>query len=217
MGAYRTSQSGSKINHSFGEVVLSCTPAGRLDLLCSSLHREFPALRMQNKRAYWYWRALHWLLLIVTFGGNRTFNDRYSTTIGNLIGWSGAKMKTITEQPDGWEDRVWSTLQHEREHLRQFEKFGVFAMLILYVFVFFPLGLAYFRARFERAGYLRTLRCWYVLNSGWAESAEARAWWIGQFTTGAYGWAFPFPKTVGKWFDDELKSLQAITIPVTFN
>lgn len=227
MGAFRTSQSGSKINHVFGEVVLSCTPGGRLDLLCTSLHREFPDLRMQNKRLHWYWRAVHWLLLIVTFGGNRTFNDAYTTTIGHLIGWSDSQMRRIVSLADGTltdaaghsdvEDRIWSTLQHEREHLRQFDRYGVVGMGSLYIFVFFPLGLAYFRARFERAGYLRTLRCWYVLDSRRAEHPESRAWWIGQFTTGAYGWAWPFKTQVGRWFDDELKRLQAMTTQVTCN
>lgn len=127
-------------------------------------------LQMEPKRARWYWRVLHWLLLIVTFGGNRTFNDKYTTTIGMLIGWSTTQWERITERSVGWEDRIWSTLQHEREHLRQFKKFGLFVMLILYVFVFFPIGLAWFRAKFERAGYLRTLQCWYVLNRRWAES-----------------------------------------------
>ena len=101
--------------------------------------------------------------------------------------------------------------------MRQFDRYGVVGMGLLYILVFFPLGLAYFRARFERAGYLRTLRCWYVLDPRWAASDKARAWWIGQFTTGAYGWMWPFKTQVGRWFDDELKLLQAITKPVTFN
>lgn len=220
MGVYQISPDGLRSNHTFGEVTLCCTPDGRLDLLCHELHGEFPRLVMQHKRAHWYWRLLHWIVLIVSFGGNRKFNDRYTTTTGMLIGWSDKcweKIGAMAERPvPSWEDRIWTTLQHEREHLRQFDDYGLFAMLILYIFVFLPIGLAYFRARFERAGYLRTLRCWYVLNQLWAESEEARKWWIGQFTGGAYFWMWPFKTQVGKWYDDELKRLQGMD-QVTFS
>lgn len=204
-------------DHTFGKVALSCTPGGRLDKLCAELRQEFPLLTMQHKSAHWYWIVLHWLLLIVTFGGNRKFNDLYTTTIGMLIGFSDSKWKAISTKAAGWEDRVWALLQHEREHLRQFKRYGLFPMLVLYVFVFFPIGFAYFRARFERAGYERTLQCWYALNRHWAEDTRARDWWVKQFTGGAYGWAWPFKKTVGEWFDRELKRLQAMTAEPTFS
>lgn len=225
MGIYRTLHDGSIVDHYFGSATLRCTAGGRLDKLCHELHREFPTLAMEWKRARWYWRFLHWVVLIVSFGGNREFNDRYTTTIGMLIGWSDKKWKVIqlllTENmPQAkrtyLEDRVWSTIQHEREHLRQFRRYSVPVMFLLYVFVFLPIGLAYFRARFERVGFAMTLRCWFVLDRKWAENPEARKWWISRFTGGAYAWAWPFKTRIGKWFDDELKRLQA-SEQVTFS
>ena len=210
-------QTSQKASHSFGYIKLECTENGRLDLLCKELRKEFPKLRMQHKRRHWYWRALNWIVLIVTFGGNRVFNARYTTTVRKTIGWSDKQWERIRKKAQGWEDRIWSTLMHEREHLRQFKKYTTPIMGLGYIFVFFPIGLAYVRARFERAGYLQTLRCWYVLDRKWAEHPEARVWWIKQFTTGSYGWMLPFKKTVGRWFDQELKRLQELAADPTYS
>jgi hypothetical protein len=98
---------------------------------------------------------------------------------------------------------------HEREHLRQFRRYGVFLFVLLYIMVFLPVGLAYFRARFERAGYIQTLRCWWALNRTWARSSEAKKWWVGQFTGANYGWAWPFKGQVTAWYDRELYRLEA--------
>lgn len=196
----------------FGEVVLPAKHGGRLDRLCAELKLEFPGLVMQFKSRHWYWGLLHWVVLIFTFGGNRRFIQKYTSTFRKTIGWSKTYEQRIRARTANWEDRVWSCLMHEREHLRQFERYGMFVMTLSYVFVFFPVGLSYCRARLELAGYRQTLRCWYLLDLSWARSEEAKKWWIGQFTSGAYGWAWPFKKTVTRWFETEMTNLDAMAV-----
>lgn len=204
------------VEHKFGYTTLKVTEGGRLDALCKELKEEFPKLRMQEKRRHWRWRFLNVLLLIITFGGNRGFIEKFTTTIRRTIAWSDGKWKLIIDRPDGWEDRVWSTLMHEREHLRQFKRYGTIIMSALYILAYLPMGLAWFRAKFEKAGYLQTLRCWYVLDLAWARGEKtnsdgqtAKEWWIKQFTGPNYAWAWPFKGQVAAWYDQELSMLEA--------
>ena len=193
----------------FGEMSLVVNRGGRLDRLCGELHQEFPCLLMQFKTGHWYWRALGWIVLLVTFGGNKEFVKSYTTTFRRTIGWSSTYEERIEKRTPDWEDRVWSCLMHEREHLRQFERWGMLLMTLSYVFVFFPVGLAWCRAYFERAGYYQTMRCWYLLDPSWARSQAAKDWWVSQFTTGAYGWMWPFKKAVSAWYTTELSRIEA--------
>lgn len=193
-------------SYDFGELTLTCVPGGRLDRLCVELKEEFPALRMRRKSDHWHWRALHWLVLIFTFGGNRRFNTAYTTTIRRTIGWSDKQWERIKGGLADWEDRIWSTLTHEREHLRDFARLTTPVMGLLYLLVL-PVVFT-MRAYFEKKGYLETLRCWHALHPrGWPHTKQARDWWISQFTGGGYGWMLPFKKTVGKWYDEELDRL----------
>jgi len=81
---------------------------------------------------------------------------------------------------------------------------GLPIMGVMYVLLPLPIGLAYFRWRFERAAYLKgmlviarhndkKLPISYVNNA------------VKQLTTGLYGWTWPFPKNARKWFDAALK------------
>lgn len=194
--------------YQFGYTALTVAPGSRLDRLCRELKMEFSKLRMQRKANHWYWRLLGWLVLIVTFGSNRTFVERYTTTLPGVVAWSEHKWKLIAEGRDL--DRVWTTLMHEREHLRQFRWKGPVNMGVAYLLIWFPVGLAWYRAKYERDGYLQTLRCWYLISPRWARSPEARQWWIERFTSGAYGWMWPFKSQVGRWYDDMLEQLEKL-------
>lgn len=198
------------VDHKFGYTTMRCMAGGRLDQLCAELKQEFPKLRMQEKRRHWYWRVLRYLILVLTFGGNRRFLGGFTTTIRQTIAWSDEKWEKIDRRLDSnWEDRVWSTLMHEREHLRQFKRYTTIGMSLLYLLVFFPVGLSWFRARFEREGYLQTLRCWYALDPSWARHPKAKRWWVDQFTGPNYAWCWIFRGQVEGWYDRELFMLEA--------
>ncbi len=158
------------------------------------------SVRLVRKDRVWHQRAIHHLLRVVTFGAQSAYLGRYVTTL-----WH-----TVYVTPD-WDARPladrWATLRHELVHVRQFERWGVL-MAIAYLMLPLPLGLAWFRMRFERAAYEETLRAHFELG-GRAAVARLREHVIRQFTSGAYGWMWPFPRAVARWFDGFVAALEA--------
>src|SRR4029453_1344180 len=112
---------------------------------------EFPRFAVVAKPDSRMQRVIHRALVLVSFGQMRDYLDGYHTTIGQKV--------FVT--PD-WErmsrDRRWLVPRHERVHLRQFRRFTPVGMGLLYVLLPLPLGLAWFRARFEKAAYAESIR-----------------------------------------------------------
>src|SRR5206468_4047382 len=112
---------------------------------------EVPGFRIVRKDRSPLHKAIHYALVIVTFGQMRSYLDAFQTTIGRTI--------YVTPDWDDWDaDRRYVTLRHEAVHLRQFRRLTLPVMAVLYLFVPLPMGLAYFRARFEKEAYAETIR-----------------------------------------------------------
>lgn len=166
------------------------------------LHADYARLaaqvRIVPKGGVWHQRAIHHLLRLVTLGAQSAYLDRYVTTLWHTV-----------YVPDDWEarpiDERWATLRHELVHVRQFERWGV-VMAVAYLLLPLPLGLAWCRMRFEREAYEESLRAWHELG-GRAACERRRAHVLAQFTSGAYGWMWPFPRALGRWFDAFVASL----------
>src|SRR6478609_7675044 len=112
---------------------------------------EFPTFRIEKKRDSELQKAIHTALVVLTFGGQRVYLTRYYTVLFGTL-WV----------PDSWEtlpdkDR-YVLLRHERVHLRQRRRMGDVPMAFLYLVPFFPLFLAYGRARIEWEAYTETIR-----------------------------------------------------------
>jgi hypothetical protein len=54
--------------------------------------------------------------------------------------------------------------------------------------------------RFERAAYEESIRVHHQLG-GRAATDQLREHVIRQFTSGSYGWMWPFPRAVARWYD----------------
>ena len=94
-------------------------------------------------------------------------------------------------------------------HLRQRRRYGDTVMTFLYLVPFFPLGLAYGRARLEWEAYAETLRATArVFGRDAAFSPTLRRHIIRQFTSGAYGWMWPFEAVIERWYDAALAQLE---------
>lgn len=172
------------------------------DAYLRELRAELPELRVVHKERDPFSRALHVLVIAATFGAQRRFLDRYVTTIGRTI-----------YLPRGFEERDprarWVTLRHEAVHLRQFARLGVVPMTLLYLFPYFPLGLAWGRARIEWEAYAETFRATAeAYGPRAARDPKLREHVRRQFTTGAYGWMWPFPRTIDRWIDDVLAEIE---------
>ena len=166
-----------------------------------TIRHEFPAFRIVPKHGHWPSRAIDLALRVITFGGQRSYLTRYHTVIGNTL-----------YVPPTWDllgdlERV-ILLRHERVHLRQRRRYGALLMTFLYLFPFFPLGLAYGRARIEWEAYEETLRATAeLLGLEAAHSSSLRAHIVRRFTGPDYGWMWPFERSVQAWYDQALANL----------
>ena len=147
----------------------------------AELAREFPNFRIVPKDESPLSRAIDVALKILTLGGQRHYMTHYHTVIGDTLyvpaGWTG------TDDVD-----CVITLRHERIHLRQRRRYTLPGMAFLYFIPFFPLGLAYGRARIEWEAYTETLRATAELKGmDAAHSPALRRRIVQQFTGPAYG------------------------------
>jgi hypothetical protein len=170
----------------------------RAESYFAALERDFPGLELRRKEDVWHQRWVDVLLRLLTFGRMRTYASDYTTVL----------LRTIYV-PSSWERRSdadrYVTLRHEAVHLRQARRYTPLGMALIYALPFFPVGLAYGRARIEWEAYAETLRAIAEVHGLDAAAAPAqRARIVLQFTSAAYGWMWPFPKTIERWIDDEL-------------
>jgi hypothetical protein len=173
----------------------------RLATITAEMEAEFPGFRIIPKASSRMQRAIHKALIVVTFGGQRSYLEGYHTTVGRRI--------YVTS---GWEemsrDRRWLLLRHERVHMRQFRRFTFVGMSLLYVLVPLPLGLAYFRARFEKEAYTETIRgAAELYGRAHVEADEFRQDILVEFTGPSYGWMWPFRRAMERWYDRVLAGL----------
>lgn len=168
----------------------------------AELEREFPKFRVVEKDADLLSQCIDIALKIVTLGQQRSYLDGYYTVLGYTLYVPPAWARTSPV------DRV-ITLRHERVHLRQRRRYGFPLMAFLYLVPFFPLGLAYGRARLEWEAYEETLVATAeLLGLEAARSPGLRARILGRFVGPDYGWMWPFPKQVGRWYDAAMVRLE---------
>jgi len=171
----------------------------RYEELVAKLREEIPGFRVVKKHESRLHRVIHHALKIVTFGQMRDYLDSYQTTIRKTV--------YVTRDWDEWSaDERYVTLRHEAVHLRQFRRWTLPVMALLYLMVPLPLGLAYFRARFEWEAYAETIRATDEVF-GRAAARALRTHVVSQFTGPSYGWMWPFRRQVERWYDSTLARL----------
>jgi len=169
--------------------------------LIAEMRREFPRFRLIPKRASRLARALDLALRAITLGAESRFLTHYHTVLFDVL-----------YLPDSWDttpdaDRV-IVLRHERVHMRQRRRYGDLLFALLYLVPFFPVGLAYGRARLEWEAYTETLRATAELAGiEAARSPALRERIVRQFTGAAYVWMWPFPAMVRRWHAGVLEDI----------
>lgn len=174
------------------------------EVLLRAMQAEFPRFRIVPKLGSTLSRAIDVSLRVVTLGGQRHYMTRYHTVIGDTL-----YVPTVWE---GMSDiaRV-ILLRHERVHLLQRRRYGFALFAFLYLIPFLPLGLAYCRARLEWEAYRETLRATAELRGLAAVRSDAlRREIVARFVGPDYGWMWPFPRAVNRWFDQALAELAVI-------
>ncbi len=171
------------------------------DAFLEEVRAEFPGFQIVAKEGDTFSKVVHTLLRAVTFGTQRHYLSHYHTVIGNTL--------YVPRSWDALDDvgRV-ILLRHERVHLRQRRRYTFAGLTFLYLIPIFPLGLAWGRARIEWEAYVETLRATAELEGlDAARAPELRAEIIRRFTGGDYGWMWPFPEQIGRWFDQALEEI----------
>ena len=173
----------------------------RAEALLAEIQAEFSGFSIRKKRTSALQRAIHVALAVITLGGQRVYLTRYHTVLFGTL-WV----------PDAWDamsdDDRYILLRHERVHLRQRRRLGDVGMTFVYLVPFFPLFLAYGRARLEWEAYTETIRATVEVRG--VEAAEAlRAHIVARFTGPEYGWMWPFSRAVNRWFDEALADARA--------
>lgn len=133
---------------------------------------------------------------------NRQFMGAYVTTIGRRM-WVPVNWELWCDET---RERI---LRHEAVHLRQQRRYGFLLYAFLYLFVPLPLGLAWFRAKLEWEAYSETLRgIAEEKGVGYLRDPGTTSVFLRYFTTGAYGWMWPFPRQVYRWYEKLLDEIQ---------
>lgn len=185
--------------------VTPCRPTGAVDVeaFLSELKQEFPGFRIVSKRGNRLSLTIDAALRMVTLGKMRTFMTEYHTVIGETL-----------YVPDSWQ-RMSDVaqvilLRHERVHLRQKRRLTFVGLAFVYLVPWFPLGLAYGRARLEWEAYVETLRATHeLLGPAAARDPRLRRHIVRRFCAADYGWMWPFPARVERWYDAALASLES--------
>lgn len=171
--------------------------------LIADIQREFPSFRVVRKDQSRFQRAIHYALVAITFGQMRSYLDGYQTTIRYTV-----------YTTDDWDecdprDRI-VTMRHERIHLRQFRRYTFVGMTLLYLLMPLPMGLAWFRARFEREAYEESLRAAAeIYGIDYIDDELHKDYIVGQFTSASYGWMWPFRRRMESWYDAFVARLRA--------
>jgi hypothetical protein len=173
----------------------------RTDRFLDEIRVEFPSFAIRKKRHSALQRLIHVALAVITLGGQRVYLTRYHTVLFGTL-WV----------PDAWDgmsdtDR-YILLRHERVHLRQRKRMGDLWMTLLYLLPFFPLFFAWGRARIEWEAYKETIRATAEVL-GIDAAANLRPHIVQRFTGPDYGWMWPFPTAVNRWFDEALADVRA--------
>ncbi len=167
----------------------------------AALVREMPGIRVVHKSDDRFSRLIDRALRVITLGGQSAYMTRYTTVIGRTIylpsRWGA--MRDI--------DRV-IVLRHEAVHLRQFARYGIVGMSLVYLFPILPAGLSIGRALIEWEAYRETLRATAELVGIEAAADPAlEAHIVAQFTTAAYAFMWPFPGHVRRLIRREVEQL----------
>jgi hypothetical protein len=172
-----------------------------LNELVDEIAQEFPDFELIPKADSRFMKVLDVLLRIITFNQMKAFMSGFITTIGE-------KVYTSSKWDENSEVSRVLTLRHERVHMRQKKKYTFVLFAFLYLFFPFPIGVAYFRKKFEMEAYeesIRSLAFYYSIDV--VKAAKTKERFVSHFTTAQYFWMWPFRSSVERWYDGVVKEL----------
>lgn len=177
----------------------------KYDTLLESATAEFPSLRVVEKEG-WFWKLLNTLLVIFSFGKNKTFLTKFITTIGPVIA-----------VPKDWpasDETKYMVLAHELVHIKQQARLGfgnpwvgLVPFAIAYLFLPIPTLFAYCRYRFELEAYVVSIHKALELYGKDTAMAYLDAY-VNSLSGYQYIWAWPFKEKIKEVFLNKVPELR---------
>lgn len=169
--------------------------------MLAEIRAEFPRFRIVRKNDSRLMTLIDRFLRTLTLGRQSRFLSEYHTVIGYTL-----YLAPTWDSLDDIDQLV--LLRHERVHLRQRRKFGPCGLAFLYLFPFFPVGIAYGRARLEWEAYSETIRALAEMRGASVLVDQVfRERIIYRFVGPDYAWMWPFRNAVEKWYDELIQEL----------
>ena len=175
------------------------------DAFLETIRHEFPSFELRSKRQSRSQRLIDRFLRLITFGGNSSYLTSVVTTIGETI-----------YVPDGWEQ--WSALdrllilRHQAVHLRQFRRYTLPGMALVYLLLPLPFVFAGGRAWLELEAYKETLTAtWELCGSDAAHDPALQERIVSRFTGSDYGWMWVWPNPIRRALKSHLSDLERKT------
>lgn len=168
--------------------------------LLKETKEEFLDFEILQKKDSKLMKALDAILKVITFGQMKNFMTGFITTIGNKV-----------YVPDTWQNAALTSkaeiIRHERVHMRQAKRHGRFLFSFLYLMIPLPLGVAYFRKKFEQEAYEESLRALYEYHGESVFTPRLKDFFISHFVSASYFWMWPFRASVEVWYDETVKKI----------
>jgi hypothetical protein len=170
--------------------------------LTAEISKEFPDFELIPKVESTFMKVLDFLLKLITFWQMKSFMVSFTTTIGEKV-YTPATWERASEV-----SKI-ITLRHERVHMRQKKKYTSVGFSFLYLFFPLPVGLAYFRKKFEMEAYAESIRSLALYHSiDLVKRVKIRGQFVDHFLTAQYFWMWPFRFAVERWYDGVVKELE---------
>jgi hypothetical protein len=99
-------------------------------------------------------------------------------------------------------------LRHERVHMRQAREYGQLLFIFLYFVPFFPIGLAYWRTKFEKEAYEESIYAKVKMEGTYnVLTKEYRKTMLSNFFSSKHGWMWGLGsrKSIENWFNQSLE------------
>ena len=174
----------------------------KYEALLEEVVREFPEFRVVKKSESRLMGAIDRFLRVITLGKMDAFMTRFITTLGTTI--------YVT---DTWDSASYATraitLRHERVHMRQAREWGQFLFSFFYLF-FLPTVWAFGRTRFEKEAYEESLRAYHEYYGSKYFTQALKDDIVRHFTSAEYFWAWPWKRSIERWYDDVVASITKV-------
>lgn len=170
-----------------------------LEALNAEILAEFPDYKVLYKADSTLMKVINVFLMIITFGQMTSFMVDFVTSIGDTV-YLPSNWNTIQVYEQC------TVLRHERIHMRQAKKMSRFLFSLVYILLPIPLGLAWGRTKLEMEAYEESLTAWNDYGVDITLPAN-KALITNCFTTGQYGWMWPFSTAISNWYDAAVKRI----------